>query len=860
MQLPRSPLWRIASQRNPSREARLLFQHNPPPHAGGHAEDHEEAEHEEGGAEDAAHVGHGQRQYRQRTQSLLVNKDDESPEKKRSQKAEDVLKKVEEVNDTFREVRDVLHSESVQKFVQGASAQERSSLATIERDLVKQRSYLGSWMVIARDIQSWYAGLMHPEAFVASMKVAYKDERGGQEIVQELERLLHTHADAIAHWDSISESDAQQIVDAFHSAARLETKLADVKEKMALYKEAFNEQRKLLEVLHKDHAQQELDAQVEAEQGGGHGMGIRGVIGKFFDKLGVTFWTPLEIWEAIKAIKEAYTKAITEKSQLKSAVLAKSIAGALKWAPYGDGVEVTLESDLESKHGKVAKEFQEHLSHENLTWKQIFDGGGILDDLINLGERDKAVGVLQYAAERGWLYDIDDCVAKEGGAKTIFGRSFADICPQDWSPAHINNFYTQLRGKNMTGVNEEIEKGTKRVQGIENTPFFIEEIDRELNDINLWAAVGIATRAIDRGLRGEVSPWITTTVLHHLRTNPRVRKFANVVFIDKLGKLAAYRSASTLGALQDDRPGMEGWLRSGADVQFAPVIGKTVHMIEQEILQNCTKKPDAKDLNHAVALVLACIPLTEKSAREKGIKLQLKPNAAITIFSDRYLPYRNSNHFKDLNAAVPGIAKEDTDYMTQITDNQLVGKQVIEDIFSGNGRGGFTHIDRVPDFAGNILKQYNLLDTLGKTTEAENFRREMGQKLTKALTISALNDQRTSAMYLIELRQFNAGKPMLKTLIEEGFFDIEPIVTTYVRRDAAETLARNILNQIDSRLFERLDAARRANNENAYPGLVQEFRGKMRRQPNWQTDDTSATPRRRQGGGAGAGQQQVLAA
>ncbi|GEM_PF-6972675 len=736
-----------------------------------------------------------------------------------------------EVNYIFKDIEENLHHKDVQAFIKEQPPIVQEKYDSVLRFIETEQNKIAGHLLHAETIAEWLDGnLDNPDTFFITLQDAYRGEEGGEEKVRRMRDVYEQNGAQISHWDELEETEKKRIIGALAQAGGIYQKLEHIKAVMEIYKEEAERHRNVLAIINGQHTTH-MDMLKQVEGSHMKGMGLRGMLRRFYGEIGIEFYSPFEVWEAFKSIKENYVKAFKDKAQLKSAVLAKAIGGAVKFGPYGEEVNIALERDVEAKHASASKEHQESLETRNPTWIQLFENGGELDHLIHLGQRDKAVGVLEYAAKHGWLYDIDACGTVSPAKRTIIGRTLGSLCPRDWDESRIDRFYDNLRATNMSGMNSEIEDNTKKVQGIENTPFFIQEIDSNLNEGNLWAAVGVAARAIDRGLKPEVSPWVMATVMRHLRDNPIVRRHASLTFLDKIGKLAAYRSAFTTGLIQNNRPAMMKWLKSGESIRSAPDVGEILFKLEHDILDACTDGTtidtvDKKELDRAVAYVLSANLFDEAAVEKLGFKtIRLKKGKSITIYSDRYTFYRNSNAVTDINPAHPGLGQEDTDYVFQTTENQYGGLLTYDAMLAVDGRGDFTLKDRVPEYIGQILEQYYKLTDAGLKNEAELFRWETGQKLNKILVKNALSDSRTGGTYLITLRGNNrfAGKLLLATLIDQGFFNIKDIADTIWTGQQGRQTAINILHQINPDVADKLVKAKEQKNKAEFDKILGEI-------------------------------------
>lgn len=852
--LPTRKLWHIAPQQAPETEARVLFFSSTSANAGAAPDHTPGAAHtsstEELKAPEGANNTSGENTQNVQHETAagihtVLDPDSAEEAEVGIPQHKTVLEKAREVSGMFDEIRGKLNNKQFKEYIESQGADGVDAWKKTTNFLAREDWRVNGDLLAAENIDQWMEGQIEaPRDFVATLAEILEDERDSLQYIDGMEDVLHAHAREIAQWNNMSYEQRMPIIKEMAEAGNFAAILGSIEAKSDIRKEVAEDERdkmKIMQTFYADH-----EKKMESAGQNGARVGIRGKIKGFFNAAGVEFYSPLQVWDAFKLIQENWEKAYKDKAKLKTGILAKDLHGLVKWAPYGTEVGIALDQHVDHDYSAASKEWAEHLEHEDVEWSTLFDSHGhhgpaMLDQMIAMGERNKATGILEYAAKRGWLYDINKNPSVPMEQVRILGRRLIDICPLDWRDHHFHRmktFLTLLRGQNMGGVNSEIEKNTNEVQGIEDTEMFIKMIDTKLDDGNLWGAVGVAARALDRGLKADVSPWIMNTFLRHMEENHIVREHSSIIFLDKLGKLAAYRSSFCTGMFQTDRKGMMKWIENkDAPVEQAPLMGKIVAMLRADILDACGGKATKKDLDRAVSLVMAAHLLDQEEVENAKLdSIHLKPGRSISIYDNKYSFYRNNPSVINVNPAAPGIPKEDTDYWVQICENQYGGEQIYKELLKNDGRGSFTNEDRVPDFFGLIIKQYEQLKKAGQPQAAENFRREAGKKITDVLTQTALNDSRTAGMYLLTLRQHRTGEFMLKTLIEEGFFDINAVIDAHWQQKQGKDVAKSLLMQIDSAAFKQIESARNAKpqDEALYQTAVQAFRSKAR-PPNWAT-------------------------
>lgn len=509
----------------------------------------------------------------------------------------------------------------------------------------------------------------------------------------------------------------------------------------------------------------------------------------------------LDIIEGFKQVKDAYIEVWHQKQHLKGGAIAKGIARIVEPFPYGEDVKQELESSERRKNDEVKDKYVNFLKSSNTSFKALFaseHGAPLLEKNSNDPNRSRAV--LEYAASKGWLYHLDDEQFKPPREKMIFGWRLADLVPSDWHDEEIGDYYYVLLGQNKQGAEKEENETYTRIKDRDDTPIFIKNLANEIDGVNLWAALGVAKRAMERGLYSEVSPWLATTLLRKL-SDPKIRKFVPRSFLDKIGSLSAYHSAFTLGIIKQERKGiLDKWLRSSSkDVKDAGTLGNVTSMIREEILSKTTRTfpegdEDAqRDLDKYISKVLAGYVLDSKTP-----ELQMRTGEKVSIYSDKYTKvYRDS---KTLHAfgtpEVPGVGHEDPDYYTLRCDNILGNEEIVKEILSRTGQGSFKYEDKARLYMGTILELYmELKEDRHMDEEAENFRKEMGGKLALFIT-DALGDPRSGGLINQQLATGRMkGKEGLPLLLHKGFFDISIITTAHLNNKGDRKLSALLLKQ-----------------------------------------------------------------
>lgn len=582
--------------------------------------------------------------------------------------------------------------------------------------------------------------------------------------------------------------------------------------------------------------------------------------------MGIAFYSVYEVIEAYKQVKSAYIDAWEQRVRLKAAGLANLAGKAFQKLPYGQDVEQVLESSINRKNDEVKDQYVSFLKNRNVGFRDLFvNTGNILTQ--NRHDSNRARAVLEYAASKGWLYHLQNEEFVDINHKRILRKwRLRDLLPAEWDEARANDYFSLLKSQNSNGEKQETGAAKNNIQARENTPAFIKNIEFELDGLNVWAALGIAERALERGLYAEVSPWIATTIYRKMQESKELRDLIPITWLDQIGSLGAYASYMTIGHIKSERPAIESWLSSGDDnIRNAGDLGKAISLIEEEILRSTNrsfKTPEEKyALNNFVAKVLAGQTLDEETP-----DLGLRRGTRITIFSDRYTAYRNNGNIlgmRDLTG--PGFKAEDSDYYTQRSDNILSSGTTY--IMQHTANAQFVEPSKTQCYVAHILELYRELQAKGLKAEAENFRREMGEKLT-INTEEKLGDSRTTGLVkfktIVDKKETN--ELIYPTLVREGFIPIEIFVETFWKNapNSGTGFAEALLDTFDPNLLAELKGLRnkyakadtqaeRDILERTYQSNMALWRGKMLRPTSWGRPSVPALAPGDAAGGAAAG-------
>lgn len=546
---------------------------------------------------------------------------------------------------------------------------------------------------------------------------------------------------------------------------------------------------------------------------------------------GIRFYSLYEVMEGITKVKDAYVQAYKERSSLRTDILAQQIGAVASYLPWGGSdVPHTLESRLDEANDKVKSHHAEHLKSRNAKYLELFGAHGEL--VHNSHDGNRARGVLEYAASRGWLYDIDLNSQDRDGileVHTLGGKfSLRQLVPSSWSTDKIKDYQSTLLTQQNRGKNDETEKYHNRYHNVNKADDFVKLINEEMSNVNLWAVRGIAKRAFERGLKSHISPWVITTIFQHLEENPLIRRVATTDWLDQMGGAglnAYYTSHFTSGYMKFERDKIREWLESGDPhkVSEAGIFGRALTDIHDDIRKRTgidwahLKGKEKQQLNEQVSQILA------------GKIVEIN-GQSFSIFSEKYDWYRSNEMIATLDTLNPSVDQEDPDYYTDYCENLIGSTRVVEQILSASGNGKFKYEDKAALYMTNVWKLYNELEGKSLHREAEKFREEISAKINAAIE-TALGDGRSGGMERNMMRgEFGQHRALAK-LTREGFVDLETLINGIFEKSNGSKLAEGILTDQKEAIFQDdlFSSLEKARDENAKPDAASKMRARQER-------------------------------
>ncbi|HVW66785.1 MAG TPA: hypothetical protein VHA78_03570 [Candidatus Peribacteraceae bacterium] len=560
----------------------------------------------------------------------------------------------------------------------------------------------------------------NPDLFIAELDhwaggEGYGYADGFDNVTKIARAVRNDNKNKIDHWDTLNESDKLEINQKIFGDSAVVNFVPNITKMHKNFDKAMD---KAIEEYDRTAYKLKQAGVVAEHEGGGIAKMLTGV--RFYS-LNDIYHGAVEYWEALKHTWE-HTR------HTKSAAVANAIGNAMQWLPfYGRETSLQLNQNIRSKNRENTSKEKERLKESNVSWPELFGEdmhGGLLHEYLHGSNYDYARAVLEYAASRGWLYDLDDCLSSD--VKTVFGYTLNEICA-DWTDMEVKNYYISLRAQNSGGRDDEMGKAEKEIFDNRDVPLFISEIESELSVYNIWAAAGICKRAIDRGLWGEISPWVTTTLMGKLRDDPMLRKLCNDSFFDRIGKISMYTTAPTLGWLKADGRPLDKWCRrNDEDYLKDSHIGNIILQLEHDV-RALAKHPEDFDTDEGkekMRLMTARILA--------GQTVEVANGKHISIFESKFDTYRASVRNTFASPAKP--YEEDSDYYVGQSEQWLNPENVWKKILAHKSTGEFEREDLAKPFITKVVDKAKELCELSHSEPAmkdayDNYIKETRTKL-----------------------------------------------------------------------------------------------------------------------------------
>ncbi len=429
--------------------------------------------------------------------------------------------------------------------------------------------------------------------------------------------------------------------------------------------------------------------------------------------LGIAWVTPYQLYLGWKKYWDVRKSTRDERNRRAGSKVAKVIGdtiGAFTRTKFDADVSQALKASADGEDNKVKSEFIEVLKSGPSSFQDLFKLGGIYEH--NQHDPNLNRAVLEYAASRGWLYNMDYA------SGTVMGRP---LIPGTNLPAgeDIKNYMDQIRDTNTSGMNTEKKRGSDIVDRESDFNKIFAEFKDQLDQHNYMAAVGIIERSIGKGKRPDSITLFATTLVRHIRSTGTAWKYVNNNVIEALKGIGYSYPLFTTAMLSYDLPRIiHREQRGEANAMEGSTFTATLARLEQDIrAQN--RNIDDDELDELVAKALSGQTIT-------GDKKKKEWAQAISIFDDQYKAYRNEI---SANARPNSMTYDKMQDFLKGSELLLTGPDVFNKIFKITSTVDFDDKTLAQPFAGDIMERYDTLLDLyraGKIPKktVENFQKK----------------------------------------------------------------------------------------------------------------------------------------
>ena len=452
--------------------------------------------------------------------------------------------------------------------------------------------------------------------------------------------------------------------------------------------------------------------------------------------VGLKFYSVKGVMEGFHLWWEAWKGALHKYHHREGSMFANFLGKATQNVPFGEEVFTELEQNDDKANDEVKDTFKEILTKRDVDFKALVDGPN--SELArNINDYNRTRAILEYAASRGWLYDLD-----QGSQEHFFGKHIHDLVPHEWDHNRVKNYVSKLTTEQNQGKKAEQEKYHQRYFNVNSTDVFVKLMEEELTKVNMWGAMGILQRSLERGLWGEVSPWHAVALIRQMQSNKLLQRYITVDFIDQFGNKSLYNSfgrwsgnVTKLTRKQWYRAIQES-VRSGRTLDIKNVVdidsGKTMQSVDVFIrAENALEGIYGKKYGELSAADKK--EFDQKLAQFLSGSIVEKNGKRTSIFTSKFSDWTD----KDVGQGQIKIADEDEDYYRNGTFHNpsetttLADSTVMEQIFSVTGNGQFDNETRARFAADSIVTMIEDFEEKGMTTERAQFIRITRRKMTQ---------------------------------------------------------------------------------------------------------------------------------
>lgn len=564
MQLVRSTLWRNALERDPHREARLLFQQTPSRRATEGFQNLDDPNARQSGAVDA-----GRNAVRDQTHATMEGggADERLNAEVVESEIRGTMDHVTATHDLMKERESYAHAHM--------DSESYALWKEHEIFLALQQPKLNKALDASHALSSFTSGQTPPGELLSQLRSslftnAEIDAAVLRDTADAVEgtarRILAQRSQEVGGtltWSTSNAETRQHIASEVMNLPQMQALLLTLQQSASMTEQTIKESNveKVLEELGKKAK--------EAPEGHGSIFGLR--------SLGIEMHTIGDIIGGLSKTWEAITSAWQRRRSLHEARVARMFGAAAKVLPIiGTDVDQALQANLQSK------EREEQDTYFNSLDQLKTDYRGVIKFMAaNTNDYNRLQGAIKYAASRGWVYEY----LRGEKPTALMGIPISKICA-NMTENDRNNYVSTVQQNNEKGARDESDGTKSRESQNNNLEKFENALRSELNDLNLWGAVGVMQAALGRGRSGETGTTMATIFMNELRRNAELRSLVTAEVLDTMFKWALPEVPFTLSRLQAERNKLAPWVDTGAKDSMMPQAGPlaaTIGVIDRRL-------------------------------------------------------------------------------------------------------------------------------------------------------------------------------------------------------------------------------------------------------------------------------------
>lgn len=570
-------------------------------------------------------------------------------------------------------------------------------------------------------------------------------------------------------WDSYSQDLKKRVHERMNEIIPVKDKVAEINKRVSILNKYLDKNKKAEEAL------MEIKKAYDADKLDSSGISLNPLTAwnDLNAKLGIQWLSLADIAAIFGSLKAAIDEVGKQQEQLRRAGAASYFGKLVSKFPGYEEVGQILDATNEKKNNDVKKGYMEYLNSPAISigFDGMFDPGtGLLHKHKN--DPNRAMAVLEVAAQKGMLYDINGDESFD--QVRILGKwPLIDYLPPEWNASQRQNYLETLRYMTLQG--REKQADAAKPMPVYSTPEkSISMIKNLIKSRDLWFAKGYMAKVMGKGKTGELSALMADAVFERMQKDEWLRSVTPEAWFDSIGGLGAGNVAFSMGFMKWKRKGILKWAKENQGVTNPPLdkvneytmirerVKNDILLLHPEIVnEKNIENTDVTALDSAVAKVMASQMVTVNGK-------------TISIFSPRYAPYnKGPNNQKDLK-----IDASDMDFFEERSEAMMSDPKVVNLILHTNYSGRFDDLDRAGFFITNVAETATELDDAAAKSPdqkkemeaaAAAFRADMGGKIQNWLE----GEMRTASKATVATERTKEGKYALLELFNAGILKVE---------------------------------------------------------------------------------------